>query len=217
MKVLVRIVPVAFALLTLGSALAVAADDRADVKKAYKSYRQAIVEDLGQASLRFVCGTTIDYYGEIQELALYADKAELTKHPLFDQLQALSLRLLVPGKQLKQMSPTELFAHAVDNGWVLKNSVNQSVIGAITIKGDSAEAVIMMAGKVAGGNFHFCREDGAWKFNLLTVIQHSRMQFEGVARHRGLSGEEMIMRILEQFPDEKVTPKIWKPPFKKKR
>jgi len=26
----------------------------------------------------------------------------------------------------------------------------------------------------------------------------------------------MVMGILEQFPDAEVTPKIWKPPFKRK-
>ena len=212
----VRVMAVLLALVAAGLGPTAAGDERGAVKKAYRSYRETIMKDLGEISLRYVCGTTLDYFGELRDLALYARKDELTARPLIDQLQALQFRLMVPPDDLQAMSSSELFAHAVDNGWVLKNSVKQSALGGIMVTDGRAAAAIMMAGKPAGGKFHFCNEDGDWKFDLLTVIEHSGTQLEGVARHQGVSGEKMVLRVLAGATGEEVPSKVWKPRFKRK-
>lgn len=208
---------VMLALLAAGSPPASAANPRAEIKRTYDFYRDAILKDNGKFAVDYVCGPVIDYFGEIQELALYARKDELMAMPLLNQLQALQLRTMVPADELKAMSASDVFAHAVDNGWVLKNSVKQTQLGGIKITKDQAEAVIIRASTPAGGHFHFCKEDDQWKFNLLTVIEHSRHQLEGVARHRGLNGEEMVEQLLAGATGEEVKSKVWKPPFKKKK
>ena len=105
----------------------------------------------------------------------------------------------------------ELFAYAVDGGWIGEDSVVNSDIGEVSISDDDAKAVFINNGQKTTFRYRFVREDGQWKLDLTAIMPVSDKAFEQIVESSGFDENEYILLALEAVSGEKPSDDIWQP------
>ena len=117
--------------------IAAESGDKAAIRKTFEAYKAAILKDDGKAAANLVTDNTIDYYGKMKRLAVYASENYVKAQSLVDQMMALLLRLQIAPDSLKKMTGKEVFAEAVKRGWTSKARSAKQDVGAIIVSGDT--------------------------------------------------------------------------------
>ena len=125
------------------------------VRTCFDDYKAAILSGNGKEAVRHISEKTLDYYAEIQTLALHGEASKVRALELMDRLMIISLRTRIPIQQLKSMSPRDLFVYAVENGWVGKESIQRLGLGTVLVKDLSAKGTYLYDGKEVELYFHF--------------------------------------------------------------
>ncbi|HST61718.1 MAG TPA: hypothetical protein VLK84_23665 [Longimicrobium sp.] len=187
--------------------------DEAGVRAAFEGYRAALLARDGEAALAHVADAVVEYYGEVQRLALYATAAEVRARPLPDQLYVLLLRHRIPAERLRGMTPRELFAHSVVEGWIDEESAQKLHLDQVLVQGNLAHGFTTVNGRRSAVDLHFVRRGGAWKWDMLGVIQSMDPALRAVARTTGREPEALILQAAQVVTRRAAGPEIWNPPF----
>jgi hypothetical protein len=189
--------------------------EEAAVRAAFEAYRAALLARDGDAALLHVSEATFEYYGEVQRMALYATADEVRARPLPDQLYVLMLRTRIPTERLRAMTPRELFAHGVVQGWIGEESTRTMQVGRIHVDGGRASAPVLQEGRPSPLHLHFVRQDGAWRWDMLGVIQLMDPLFRQLAEAGGATPEALLLQVVEGVAKRRLPPTVWDPPLEK--
>lgn len=183
------------------------------IRAAFEAYRTALLARDGEGALPHISQSVLEYYGYVRELALYAGAAEVRARPLSDQLFVLLLRHRIPSARLRGMTAREVFAHAVAQGWISDEQARTQRLGRIGVLGNMAFAEMLVGGQRSPVDLHFVRQDGAWKWDMLGVLQWMDTALRSVAESAGVRPEELLLRAAERVTGQRVPRTIWNPPF----
>ena len=172
-----------------------------------------VLNELGQDASKLVTQSTIDYFGEMQQLALFGSSADVRAQSIVNQMQILTFRHRVHADRLKRMSPREVFIHAVDQGWVGKNGVVTLDSGPVSISGDVAAIDVFKNGLPTGLKFRLQREAGSWKLDLIPILAVGNQAFKVIAKQQRISEEYLVLSLLESVSGQRVPDSIWNPPY----
>lgn len=203
--------------LVLGFSPLVAVEDEEQVENAFYAYKVAILNDRGAEAVGLLSRSTVDYYERMRHLALYATKAELEKESTINLMHALALRLRVPTDELHEMNGRSVLEHALDRGWVEKNSVAAFEVRDIRVSEETAAVEIASEHEPGTAQMRFVREQGEWKLDLTFLMQGAGEQLEALARQQDLSREEFLLIMLSGMSGGAATEAIWEPPLKRPR
>ena len=204
----------AYLTVTLAVAAPALAASKTGPQSAFLAYQQAVLADRGAAAADLVTESTLAYFGDMQQLALYADAAAVRNQSLVNQFQILAFRHRIAPAKLKRMSSRELFELAVDRGWVGKNALGALGPGEVSITGDTATVEILGDGEPTGFSHRFYRENGQWKLDLVPALALGNEAFKVIAQQQGITEEAVILMLLESVSGKPVPKSIWTPPFK---
>jgi hypothetical protein len=165
-------------------------------------------------AVAFVDKNTLDYYRKMRDLSLRANRETVGALSSINKLMVLSIRHRVPLESLQQMTPESLFAHAVDEGWIGKQSVINNELGDIAGSGASATGVHISAKKETLIKWVFRKEDDRWRMDLTSMIPVADQAMKHVIRQSGLSEDEFLTNILESVSGKKVADTAWEPMIK---
>jgi hypothetical protein len=185
--------------------------DRAAIRETFARYRQAVVDEDGQALVDLLSQQTLSYYERMRDLCLGADETTLRAEALMTQVQVLSLRIRMKPEELEGMSGADLIRHSVAEGWLRNPAAADSDIGEIQLDGDRAEATHLVSGKDGGSKLYFAREPAGWR------IDRHRSMLDGEERlatlfERGLSKDELIDDLLRASTGRRFTRDLLEPP-----
>ncbi len=186
--------------------------DAEAVRRVFSAYRSALLAGEGDAAAALLSRSTYDYYDEMRRLALYGDAATVQAQSLINQLQILMLRLRIPADELESLSPGELIAHAVDQGWIGKSSVLETQPGKALAEGDVAVLHVRIDEQDAGPAFHFRRESGAWRLDLVPATQLGNAALQVAASQQGVPEREFLLVLVESVLGRKIGSEAWLPP-----
>lgn len=189
--------------------------DEPAVRAAFEAYRAALLARDGDAALLHVSEAVFEYYGEVQRLALYATADEVRARPLPDQLYVLMLRTRIPTEQLRAMTPRELFAHGVVQGWIGEESTRTMQVGRIRVDGRLASAPVLEDKRPSPLHLQFVRQDGAWRWDMLGVIQLMDPLFRQLAEAGGATPEALLLRVVEGVAKRRLPPTVWDAPLQR--
>jgi hypothetical protein len=182
------------------------------VQTVFAGYRSKILAGEGDAAAALLSQNTVDYYDEMRQLALFASAEAVRAQSLVNQMQVLMLRMRVPTEELESMKARDLIAHAVDQGWIGKNSVLQLQPGKVIAEGDVAVLHVFVDGQDAGPMFRFNREQGSWRLDLVPTTQASNLSLQMAAKRQGVSESELLAMLMESVLGKKLGPEAWTPP-----
>jgi hypothetical protein len=184
------------------------------IRHAFVTYRGAILQQQGQSAVRIVNGATVQYYARMKALALEGQEKEVRQLTPMNKLMVLSLRHRVPADDLRAMTPEEAFIHAVNQGWIGKDSVLDSDIGQLQVFGNNASAEYVKSGKPTPLKYRFTKEDEKWKIDLTALMPVADQAMSMLIKKEGLDEDTFIVSLIEAVSGKKVLPSIWQPPGK---
>ncbi|HJQ38429.1 MAG TPA: hypothetical protein VKB93_14925 [Thermoanaerobaculia bacterium] len=190
--------------LLFGSASLDAAEptNAAAVRKVFSEYRTALLDGNGAAAADLVTSGTIAYYDEARQLAMSLPRAKLAELDFLSKLMVLRLRHEFTNAQLAALTGRELLAIGVKNGWISKSSVANSELAEVKVDGAKATASLTVAPQIP--LFHFQKESGKWKLDLLALFGMGNAAMRQQVEKSGLSEEQFILRLLGMLSSRKV-------------
>lgn len=185
------------------------------VTEAFNGYKNAILGDRGADAAVYLSSNTVQYYEEMRDLALYACEAELRERSTIDLMQVLVMRHRIPADSLQQMNGVELLTHALNNGWIGKESVTNLSVQSVGVLDDVAALQAISDRETLPTQLRFVRENDAWKLDLMPLMRSASALFEGLAREREMTREEFILAVLSSIGGSVVDNSIWTPPLQR--
>lgn len=192
-------------------AAAPAPDESEAVRAAFNGYKQAILQENGTTAVGYVDTKTLDYYRRIKELALHGESYAVRALSPMDKLMVLTIRNRVPLATLQGMTPESLFVHAVNEGWVGKESAAGNEVGAVEVTGDTATGVHVSRGQQSPYKWEFHKEDGRWKIDLTSIMPIADRALRQLILQSGASEDEFVLRMLEAVSGQQIGSTIWEP------
>lgn len=186
-----------------------------EIRSCFAGYRAAVLANDGKTAASLVARSGIEYFGEMQRLALYATPEKVRAESPVNQIQILTLRHRIDADTLRAMSPSELFAHGVTEGWTAKDSVQGLGLGEIEVEGDLAAAQVTRDGSPTPLKYRFVREKGVWLWDMMPTVELSNQAFKTIAAQQKVSEEDLILSLLESVSGRAVPPTIWEPRFER--
>lgn len=202
-------------LLSLVAAIAITNPVRANevelVREVFSDYKSAILANNGQVVASNLSQSSIDYYRDMQKLAICAQASEVKAKSFVNRMQVLVLRLRVPTEFLTQMSGQEVVVYAVERGWVGKESVTKLQLGEVTISEPIALGEALSNGRSIGAQFRFIKESDMWKLDLTPLLKISNTAMVLLAREMNVEENELLFRLVESVSDRQLTQEVWEP------
>jgi hypothetical protein len=181
------------------------------VRKAFDSYKAAILNDKGADAVNLVDSKTIKYYGEVLDWVKNADSAKVETLSLLNKLMVFTVRHRAPKEDILSFDGKSLLKFAIESGMVGKNSVANTSIGDVTIDGNFAKGQFVANGVKAPFNVQFNKEEGQWKIDLTSLFAVSTAAFEKIAADSGKNENDFLFDLLEMVSGTKPGQEIWQP------
>jgi hypothetical protein len=175
---------------------------------AWHAYRRAADAGDGAAAAGHLAEAMLDYHGDLRRLALHGTVDEVRAWPLPDQVTVLRLRTWMDARRLRAMSPHEVAAYAIGQGWARRRETAVEPVD-IRVAGDFAR--MEMPG--GGTPYRFVREGGAWKWDATPLLHSAAAGFAEMARHRGISPDTFSALLLAAGFGDALPPALRTPPF----
>jgi hypothetical protein len=193
--------------------------DRQAIQRCFVAYKQALLDKDGDLAVAQVSTTTLTYYGKMRDLALRGDGTTVRSRSLIDQYLVLVLRHRVGLEALLPMSDQEVISLAIREGWIGESGLRETNIGAVTIKGDRADAVLVVRGKAYATpdvpRFVFLKEQKSWKIDITALFPVAEKFFQdwyaGDKASKNISTDTFLINVLSLTSGKPVSPDIWKP------
>lgn len=187
-------------------------EDTLAVQAAWDEFKEASLSGKGEIAASRVTESTHDYFTEICNEALKLSRDQMKLLALGRQVTVLGMRVRVPKETLETLTGRELFAYAVDKGWIGKNSATDEGITDIEVIGDSAHANATKAGQRIDQLMHFKKEDGMWRLDMTPMMGLVNMAFDAMQKDSGLGEEEFVSRLIEATTGKRLTDADWNAP-----
>jgi hypothetical protein len=184
------------------------------VRRVFLSYKDAILQQQGEAAVSLVNRATLQYYARMKTLALVGREKEVRLLSPMNKIMVLSLRHRVPVDDLREMTPEEVFKYAVNHGWIGKNNVLDSDIGRVQVFGNDASADYIQSNKPTPLKYRFAKEAGNWRIDLTALMPVADQAMSILIKREGLDEDTFIISLIESVSGKKVSPSIWQPPSK---
>jgi hypothetical protein len=203
------------AVLLTGVATYAQTADQSEVTAVFDAYKTAIMNDRGQEAAVLLSRSTVAYFEQMRDVALYGSRQELNQLSTINLLQTLIMRDRVPAERLVEMSGVALLGYAIDQGWIGKNSVAPLKAQRVYVVGDTAVLDVASERGPGKAQLRFKREASGWRLDLSSVIQAGSDQLDSVAKQRGSSREELVLSLLSATSGRQVESSIWQPPLQR--
>ncbi|HYH18939.1 MAG TPA: hypothetical protein VD995_10015 [Azospirillum sp.] len=199
-----RILSLLLFLLVLGNPAFAANPPPADpeerkVAAVFEQARTALQQGRGAAVVPLLSRATLDKLEAVRRAAKAGDRTSLERLGTGEKFAALGLRRHVPPAELRRLEVGGLADHALRQGWLGPNVIQQSTLGPVRVKGDRASALLMVDNKPALVPADFVREAGGWRIDLTSVFNFGGQMLKGFAAMSGKSEEAYIGDLLDKL------------------
>lgn len=184
--------------------------DEEGIRESFFTYKNSILTQNGIEAVKQVNSSTIEYYGEMKDIALVGTEEKVRNLSTLNKLMVLMIRHLIEPSLLSEMTAEDVFVWGVDEGLIGEDAVGSS-LGDITIADNVAIARYIQNGQVTVLNWQFEKEDGAWRLDLTSILKLAAPAFKEAIKSSGMSEDEFIFMALETASGRKVSDDIWKP------
>ncbi len=189
------------------------ADKTADesIRNCFTTYQSSILDYNGIQAAKHVNSTTIEYYGEMKDVALTGSRELVENLSITDKVMVLIIRLYVEPMLLSEMTPEELFVFAVDEGLIGEDAISAG-LGDIDVSDNVAIAQHTHNGQASSLSWRFEKEEGVWRVDLTSMFPVADSLLNDLIKESGMNEDDFIFMSLEAMSGNKVSDDIWKPP-----
>lgn len=188
------------------------------IQQSFERFMAAGASNDGPATVSMLSQNTIEYYERIRQHALESGPEQITALSFMDMLQIGTVRMNLTPDYLRQLTGAQLIMVGMRDGWMnsAKTAPGSLTLGEITIDGDRASAEVVFGGEKAPFAFGFTKDAGAWKCDLMPMVEWSTGLTEGIlrsgAKSAGQSTEQLVRITLGMRIKQTIGPEIWEKP-----
>lgn len=179
---------------------------------AFKGYLDALAAKDGAAVAAVVTDGTLSYYERMRIAALEAPAKDVRALGVMDQIMVIILRAKVEPRDLRRWNATELLSETVRRGFMGASIDARVSLGKVAVRGPAALAKVSLSGKTLPFVWHFQRERGAWKNDLVPFIKFSESALRKQLQTTGTNVTEYVHAVAEGGAGRQLPPRIWEPP-----
>ena len=184
--------------------------DEKEVIECFEKYKTAILNSMGEEAMKYIDSKSVDYYQNILDKVLYADKEEVMKESFINRAMIFRIRHSIPLENVKKMDVTKLLVFAINTGWIGKDAVIGMSVKNVKIEGNVATADYYKDNKKTGIRYQFYYENEQWKYNLTSLFQLSNSALKQWIKEFGYDDEdEFIFDSIEGVSGKKVSKDIY--------
>ncbi len=193
-------------------------EDTAEViRSLFVDYKNALLEGDGATAARLVDQGTLDYFEEVKALSLEGSEAEIRSRPFVDRLLVITMRHELDRAELVEMDLESLLRHAVEAGWIGKQSIRQLDIGEVEVEDGAASALALTTGSQLPAaelgeeplRYRFVFEEGSWRFRFHSLVENLNQIIAEFTAQLGTDEDALIFILVEQLSGRKVLPEVW--------
>ena len=196
-------------------------NDTEEIKNTFNEFNKANIEMNGEKLYELSDSESHKYYENLLTKILELDSVAVSKLNITDKINLLSARSVIEDSELKKISPKDLMikmytkVNTMDT--VKINAIKKMEIVNIRIEDKKAISDFASNGRVLSPkvNLEFSKEDGEWKYNVISMADFTEKQLISMCEQNGISQMELIKLI---FADPNVQNKkikqfddIWNP------
>jgi len=160
-------------------------DDEQIIREIYGRYTNAIGKGNGIEASSFLSEESIIYYNALIDLVLHADSNTLALTEPLICFTALAIKHTVDWKVLRPMSGKDLFAFAIANGMIGKDS-DKTNLGDITFKNDTiVEAMVMLNQNKTNQSQRMIKQNGTWRVDLQPTLLQNELALKQALQQFG--------------------------------
>lgn len=185
--------------------------ERPAIREVFERTTAAIKAEKSLIVVNNIDDLTFQHFAEMHRLALRATATEVRKLPSSSRLYVLMLRHLVPSEELEVMRTRDVALQLFDAGVMGMISRGEWSMGEVWIEGMEATAQIIVADEPLPLEWHFMKQGGEWKMNLISLLTISDIAMKDWAAEEGLTENEYILKTLEVLSQRSVPADIWEP------
>jgi len=196
-------------------------NDKEEIKNTFNEFNKANIELNGEKLYELSDSESRDYYKKLLTNILELDSIGVTKLNITDKINLLSARSVIEDSELKKMNSKDLmikiYTEVNTMDTVKINAINKMEIANIRVENGKSTSDFASNGRVLSPkvNLKFSKEDGEWRYNVLSMADFTEKQLISMCEENGLSQMDLIKLI---FADPNVQNKkikeldaIWNP------
>ena len=194
------------------------AEDAAEIRRVFHSYRAALTSGAGEDAAALVDRETFVYFEDLKRLALEGAEDVVRARPFVDRLLIVSMRQAVPRAELEQLDLGDLMNKALSEGWISPQTVAQLEIGEVEVKGDHATATAVSLNPMVSFDegepmlYEFQREQGGWRFGFSSLVASLNRLVEEFTAELGTEQDDLIFLLVQNLTGRPVLPDVWQQP-----
>ncbi|KOH45033.1 hypothetical protein [Sunxiuqinia dokdonensis] len=185
------------------------ANDEELIRTCFDRYRHFLLAENGEEAIKFVDSHSIDYYGDLQELAKNADSLTIESLPIFDRVMVLTVRVMVPKEDILEFDGQSLLTYAINNGMIGKQNQGSLMIGQVNVDQNSAQGKLLLDQIESPYSVHFNKENGEWKYDLTSLFPLADSYIRKMTDEFG--EKWMINAIVSAMAKENNKNNLWNP------
>lgn len=174
------------------------------VENVFYRINQHIINQEGPQVYALADDSTHQHYAKLFDLCLYADSVQVSQLGILDQITILAARSVVSDELLKKMD-AKSFMEAVYSDVNIMYDEKKAATQAMRIRNTMAKNNIAQAEFSTDGgrvkekqHVRFNKENGEWKFNLLSLNQITEEQLNKVLQESSISTHDFVSLALSE-------------------
>lgn len=175
------------------------APEEAPVVAAFERARGALSAGRGAEVLGMLTKGSVAKLDAVRTAAHAGDGPSLDRLDSAGRFAALGLRRFLSPAELRRMKTGDIADVALKKGWLGPNIISQAVLGPVRVKGDRANAVVMVDGRPSLVQADFMREGGQWRIDLTQLFNTSSAMLDSFAAIAGKSERQFTDELLEKL------------------
>ena len=190
-------------------------NDIKEIRKCYEGYKSSILNQSGNAAVRFIDQNTISHYTTMLDYAKTIKSKELQKLPLIDKIAVLTIRHHATIEDLNAMDGKTLFIWATNKGMLGDENLEKNTLGDVVVEKNKARGGILLDEKNTPASLKFAKEQGWWKIDLTSTFKAAETVMQILRKKTNMDEREFIFYMLEISSGKEVDQNIWYRPLEK--
>jgi hypothetical protein len=186
--------------------------DAKATRAAFDKYLDALKRKAGLAAADAVTAETLEYYEKVRISALQSPARDVRTMATADQILILLVRAKVEPKDVQRWNGRQLFAEAIKRGWTEASSFQGASLGTVVVQNDRAVAKLKLNGADLPLEWHFERQDGVWKNDLMPLLRLLQSTLTQQLEGSSADGTQVVHEAVEEVAGRKLPSSIWDPP-----
>ncbi len=188
--------------------------DKEQIRDALTGYINAVSNNLGAESIKYIDSNTVRYYGQMIPLILKADSNTVSRLRIDQQLLVLVVRQTMPLGKIKSLNGASLFEYLVQIGMCeAGKGLDKYYFDIHVEKRDHGYILLIDSNNVSGVKFHFNREFGQWKIDIPSIASLiTKSMWRNLIEESGKTEKEFVQQVVELSTGNRLNDSTWHPP-----